>query len=103
MITGTVLVVVVLATELCLLNEVLGVEVRWSIRGTKDFGFVRSSEGEVSVVVDMDYVASDELGNFVRLGIVLEVHFALDDVCNSWARVVCGDGHADGKLTDSCQ
>ena len=23
----------------------------------------------------MDYVASDELGNLVRLGIVLEVHF----------------------------
>jgi hypothetical protein len=27
-------------------------------------------------VVDMDDVASDELGNFVRLGIILEVHFA---------------------------
>jgi hypothetical protein len=40
------------------------------------FGFVRSSEGVVSVVVDMDDVAGEELGNFVWLGIVLEVHFA---------------------------
>ena len=27
------------------------------------------------VLVDMDYVASDELGNLVRVGIVLDVHF----------------------------
>jgi hypothetical protein len=26
-------------------------------------------------MVDMDYVASDELGNLIRLGIVPEVHF----------------------------
>ena len=39
------------------------------------FGFVRSSEGVVRVVVNMDYVASNELGNLVRLGIVLEAHF----------------------------
>ena len=69
---------------------------RWSIRGTKycdkvsnqsvsisnrlrqfnlTFGFVRRSEGVVRLVVNMEYVASEELGNLVRLGIVLEVHF----------------------------
>ena len=72
-------------------------------------------------VVDMEYVASDKLGNLIRLGIVPEVHFTyavqlvhhinilfkhvqltLDDVCDSWARVVCGDRHASGKLSDSC-
>ena len=74
------------------------------------------------VVVDMKYVASEELGNLVRLGIVREVHFTyavqllvvqhitilpfkhvkltLDDVCDSRARVVCWDGHAYGKLSD---
>ena len=36
---------------------------------------VWSSEGVVRAVVDMEYVASDELGNLVRLGIVLEVYF----------------------------
>ena len=73
-------------------------------------------------VVDMEYVASEELDNLVRLGIVLEVHFTyavrlfqhitilfkhvkltLDDVYGSWARVVCWDGYAGGKLTDSSQ
>ena len=68
----------------------------------------------------MDYVASEELGNLVRLGIVREVHFTyaaqlvqhitilfkhvkltLDDVCDSRSRVMCWDGHAYGKLTDS--
>ena len=39
------------------------------------FGFVRSSEGVVRALVNMDYVASDELGNLVRLGIVLEMYF----------------------------
>ena len=39
------------------------------------FGFVRSSEGVVRAFVDMDYVASDELGNLVRLGIVLKMYF----------------------------
>ena len=70
----------------------------------------------------MDYVASDELADLVRLGIVPEVHFTyaaqlvqhitilfkhvkltLDDVYGSWARVVCWDGHAGGKLSDSSQ
>ena len=70
----------------------------------------------------MDYVASEELGNLVRLGIVRDVHFtyavqllqhitimihfkhvkiSLDDVSDSRARIVCWDGHAYGKLTDS--
>ena len=39
------------------------------------FGFVRRNEGVVRAVVNMDYVASDELGNHVRLGFVLDVHF----------------------------
>ena len=39
------------------------------------FGFVRRSKGVVRAVFDMDYIASDELGNLVRLGIVPEVHF----------------------------
>ena len=81
---------------------------------------VWSSEGVVRAVVDMEYVASDELGNLVRLGIVLEVHFTyavrlvqhvsskhvqrtLNDVCDSRTRVVSGDGHTNGKFTDSCQ
>ena len=70
-------------------------EVRWSISGTKDcgkvssqylsnillkgfiftFGFARSSQGVVRAMFDMDHIASDELGNLVRFGIVLEVHF----------------------------
>ena len=74
-------------------------------------------------VVDMEYVASEELGDLFRLGIVLEVHFTyavrsvqhitilllkhvqhtLDDVRNSWAWVVCGDGRPGAKLADSCQ
>jgi hypothetical protein len=39
------------------------------------FGFVRRTEGAVRSVVDMDYVTSDELGNFVRFGFVLDVQF----------------------------
>jgi hypothetical protein len=39
------------------------------------FGFVRRSEDAVRALVNMDYVASDELGNFVRLGFVLDVQF----------------------------
>ena len=39
------------------------------------FGFVRGSEGVVRAVFDMDYIASDELGNLVGLRIVFEVHF----------------------------
>ena len=85
------------------------------------FGFVRGSEGVVRVVVNMDNVASNELSNLIRLRIVLEVHFTcavrlvhditilikhvqltLDYVYDSWAMVVCGDRHADGKLTESC-
>ena len=73
-------------------------------------------------LLNMDHIASDKLGNFIRLGIILEVHSTyavrfssanyhtsknvqrtLDDVCDSRARVVCGDGHADGNLTDTCQ
>ena len=73
-------------------------------------------------VVDMDYVASDELADLVRLGIVPEVHFTyavqllvvqhitllfkhvrltLDDVCDRWTRVVYGDRSAGSNLTDS--
>ena len=39
------------------------------------FRFVRSSERVVRVVIDMDYVASDKLGNLVGVGIVLYVQF----------------------------
>ena len=39
------------------------------------FGFARSSEGVERAFVDMEYVASDELGNLVRLGIFREMHF----------------------------
>ena len=42
------------------------------------FGTGWSSEGVVRAVVDMEHIASDELGNLVRLGIVLEVHFAYE-------------------------
>jgi len=51
----------------------------------------------------MDYVASDELGNFVRLIFVSDVQFTLNDVQDSWAMVVNRDGFAGAKLTDSCQ
>ena len=87
------------------------------------FGFARSSEGVERAFVDMEYVASDELGNLVRLGIFREMHFTYavqlvrknyyhtpkhvqltpDDVHKSWARVVCGDRNAGGKLTDPSQ
>ena len=69
----------------------------------------------------MDYVASDELGNLVRLRLVLDVQFpyvvrsvqhttmlltcsqrTLDDIPDSWARVVCGDGLAGVNDSDSC-
>ena len=89
--TGTVLA----ATKLFLKNVVLGVEVRWTIRDTKHcgkvsnqylwnrqfewfyftFGFVRGGKGDARVVVNMDYVASDELGNLVRHGFVIDVQF----------------------------
>ena len=39
------------------------------------FGFVRRSKDAVHVLVDVDYVASDELGNLVGLGFILEVQF----------------------------
>ena len=42
------------------------------------FGFGRRREDAVGVLVDMDYVASDELGNLVRLGFVLYVQFAYE-------------------------
>ena len=38
------------------------------------FSSARGSEGVVRAVVDMDYVASDELGNLVGLRIVFKVH-----------------------------
>ena len=85
------------------------------------FRFVRRNEGVVRAVVDMDYVTGDKLGNLVRLGFVLEVQFTyvvrsvqhitillqhvqrtLDDVQDSWARVVCGDGLAGANLSDGC-
>ena len=69
----------------------------------------------------MDYIASDELGNLVRCGFVHGVQFTyvarsvqhitillkpvqrtLDDVPDSWAMVVCGDGLAGVNLTDNC-
>ena len=86
------------------------------------FGFVRSSEDAVRPFVEMNYVAGDNLDNFVRLRFVLEVHFTyavqllvirhitllfkhvrltLDDVCDRWTRVVYGDRSAGGNLTDS--
>jgi hypothetical protein len=40
------------------------------------FGFIRRRKGDVRVRLDVDYVASDDLGNLARLGIVREVHFA---------------------------
>ena len=86
------------------------------------FGIVRRSESEVRVLVDMDYVASEEFGNLVRLGFILDVNFTyvvrsvqqnyniskhvqrtLDDVPDSWASIVCGDGMADSNLTDNCR
>ena len=42
------------------------------------FGTGWTSEGVVRAMVDMEYIASDELGNIVRLGIVLEVHFTYE-------------------------
>ena len=39
------------------------------------FGFARSSERVVRALIDMEYVASDQLGNLVRLRIVREVDF----------------------------
>ena len=35
------------------------------------FGFARGSERDVRALIDMDYVASDKLGNLVGFGIVL--------------------------------
>ena len=84
------------------------------------FGFVWRSEDAVRAVVDMDYVASEELGNFVRLGFVLDVQFTyvvrstlyhtskhvqrtLDDVQDSWTMVVCVDRLAGANFTDRCQ
>jgi len=93
---------VLVATELFLKNVVVDVEVRWSISGTKEFSIVRRTEGEARALVDMDYVASDELGNLARLGFVNEVNVTLNDVRDSWARVVCGDRMAGANLTDSC-
>ena len=39
------------------------------------FGFARSSERVVRAVIDMEYIASDKLGDLVRLRVVREVHF----------------------------
>ena len=87
---------VLVAIELLLNNVILGVKVRWSIRNAEHygkvsnqhisnkqfkcvffitFGFVRSSEVDLRAVVDMEYVTSDELGDFVRLRFVLGVYF----------------------------
>lgn len=98
----------------------------WQIDNLNDFkfnfGFVR--RGVLSVVramVNMEYVASNELGNLVRLGIVLEVRFTyvvqsvqyITILLNMFnipsmtyttaGPVVCGDGLAGDNLTDSCQ
>ena len=70
----------------------------------------------------MDYVASEELGNLARFGFIREMDFTyvvrsvqyitillkhvqrtIDDVPDSWARVLCGDGLAGVKLSESCQ
>ena len=85
-----------MATELFLRNVVLGVEVRWTIRDTKDcskvsnqylsnsgnsnyfnltFGIVRSGEGDIRAVVDMDYITSNKLGHLVRRGFIVDVYF----------------------------
>jgi hypothetical protein len=51
----------------------------YQIRNLNDFiftfGIARRREDEVRVEVGMDYIASDELGNLVRLGFVLDVQF----------------------------
>ena len=85
-------------------------------------------DGVVRAVDDMDYVASDKLGNLVRVGFVLNVqstvstyvgspvsstyyHYhtskhvqrTLDNVHDSWARVVYGDGLTGANLSNSCQ
>ena len=39
------------------------------------FGFVRGKESVARVLIDMDYVASEKLGNLVGLGFVPNVHF----------------------------
>ena len=72
-------------------------------------------------LVDMDYVACDELGN-LSMRFVLDVEFTYvvgvssthlhiskhvqrtrDDVPDSWTWIVCRDGIAVGNLNDSCQ
>jgi len=49
------------------------------------------------------YITSDELGDVTRLGLVFEMEFTLDDICDSWARVMCGDRLTDVKLPESRQ
>ena len=39
------------------------------------FDFVRSSEVDLRALLDMEYVTGEELGDFVRLGFVLGMHF----------------------------
>ena len=116
-------------------------EVRWSIRDTKDwqsiesvsikwaiqifliftFAFGWSTEDDSRLVVQMDNVTSDDLGNLSRLGFVLEVHFTcspvssiyyqtskhvrptLDEVPDGRAMIVCGDGLASINFNDDCQ
>ena len=39
------------------------------------FGFIRSGEGDLRAVVEMDYIASEELDHLIRRGFVLDVHF----------------------------
>jgi len=75
----------------------------WSVRDTEDFGVARGSEGVKRALFNVDYIASDELDDLARLGIVFEMDFTLNNICDSWARVVCGDRLADVNLTESRQ
>jgi hypothetical protein len=82
------------------------------------FGIGRGSEGVKRAYFNVDYIASHELGDLARLGWVLDVEFTyvlrwvqytrarpqlhtLDDISNSWARVVCGDRLAGMNFTES--
>ena len=48
------------------------------------------------------YAVQPELVQHITI-LSKHVQLTLDDVYDSWARVVCGDGRAGGKLTDSSQ
>jgi len=89
------------ATALFLNNVILGVVGGWSVRDTKGFGVARGSPGVGRALFNVDYIASDELGDLARLGIVLQMDFTLDDVEDGWARVVHGNRLANANLCES--